>query len=153
MNPNAGKVVLNLAIQMTPGIRKNIAMKSNRIFLTSLLLSPILALTSCESTTGTGALVGAGAGAALGAALGGGRAENIAAGAILGAGTGALAGHLIGRADDRGYYQGRQLPYARSVGRGVVESPYGRHNLINVAGIPHGAVVEDPTTGRYFIRP
>ena len=153
MNPNAGKVFLNLAIQTAPGIRKNIAMKSNRIFLTSLVLSPILALTSCESTTGTGALVGAGAGAALGAALGGGRAENIAAGAILGAGTGALAGHLIGRADDRGYYQGRQLPYARSVGRGVVESPYGRHNLINVAGIPHGAVVEDPTTGRYFIRP
>ena len=128
-------------------------MNSKRIFLTSLFLAPILTLTSCESTTGTGALVGAGAGAALGAALGGGRGENIAAGALLGAGTGALAGHLIGRADDRGYYQGRQLPYARSAGRGVVESPYGRHNLINVSGVPHGAVVEDPTTGRYFIRP
>lgn len=128
-------------------------MNSKRIFLTSLFLAPILTFTSCESTTGTGALVGAGAGAALGAALGRGRAENIAAGAILGAGTGALAGHLIGRADERGYYQGRQLPYARSAGRGVVESPYRPHNLINVAGVPHGAVVEDPTTGRYFIRP
>ncbi len=128
-------------------------MNSKRIFLTSLLLTPVLALTSCESPTGTGALVGAGAGAALGAALGGGQGRNIAAGAILGAGTGALAGHLIGRADNRGYYQGRQLPYARSAGRGVVESPYRPHNLINVAGVPHGAVVEDPTTGRYFIRP
>ncbi len=128
-------------------------MNSKRIYLTSLFLVPILTLTSCESTTGTGALVGAGAGAALGAALGRGRAENIAAGAILGAGTGALAGHLVGHADNRGYYQGRQLPYARSAGRGVVESPYRPHNLINVAGVPHGAVVEDPTTGRYFIRP
>ncbi len=128
-------------------------MNSKRIFLTSLLLTPVLALTSCESTTATGALVGAGAGAALGAALGGGKGRNIAAGAILGAGTGALAGHLIGHADNRGYYEGRQLPYGRSVGRGVVESPYRPHNLINVAGIPHGAVVEDPTTGRYFIRP
>lgn len=128
-------------------------MNSTRIFVTSLFLIPALVLTSCESTTATGALVGAGAGAALGAALGGGKGRNIAAGAILGAGTGALAGHLIGHADNRGYYQGRQLPYARSVGRGVVESPYRPHNLINVAGIPHGAVVEDPTTGRFFIRP
>ena len=128
-------------------------MKPNRIFITSILLAPILTLASCESTTGTGALVGAGAGAALGAALGGGRGENIAAGAILGAGTGALAGHLIGRADNRGYYDGRPLPYARSVGRGVVESPYRPHNRINVAGIPSGSVVEDPTVGKYFIRP
>jgi hypothetical protein len=128
-------------------------MKLNRIAITSLLLTPILALTSCESTTGTGALVGAAGGAALGAALGGGRAENIAAGAILGAGTGALAGHLIGRADSRGYYQGRALPYARPAGRGVVRSPYRPNHLISVAGIPSGAVVEDPTTGRYFIRP
>jgi hypothetical protein len=128
-------------------------MNSTRIFLTSLVLTPVLALSSCQSPTGTGALVGAGAGAALGAALGGGKGRNIAAGAILGAGTGALAGHLIGHADDRGYYQGRQLPYGRPAGRGIVESPYRPHNLINVAGIPHGAVVEDPTTGRYFIRP
>ena len=128
-------------------------MKLNRIALTSLFLAPILTLNSCQSTAGTGALVGAAGGAALGAALGRGRAENIAAGAILGAGTGALAGHLIGRADDRGYYDGRALPYARPAGRGVVESPYRPNNLINVAGIPRGSVVEDPTTGRYFIRP
>jgi hypothetical protein len=128
-------------------------MKTSRIFLTSILLTPILALTSCESNTGTGALVGAAGGAALGGLLGGGKGRNIAAGAILGAGTGALAGHLIGRADDRGYYRGQRLPYGRSAGRNVVESPYRPYNLINVGGIPRGSVVEDPTTGRYFIRP
>ncbi len=128
-------------------------MNSKRIFLTSLVLTPVLALTSCQSPAGTGALVGAGAGAALGAALGGGRGRNIAAGAILGAANGAIIGHIIGHADDRGYYEGRQLPYGRRVDHGVVESPYPPHTLINVAGIPHGAVVEDPTTGRYFIRP
>ena len=131
----------------------NSPMKSNRIFITSLLLAPILALNSCESTTGTGALVGAAGGAALGGLLGGGKGRNIAAGAILGAGTGALVGHLVGHADNRGYYQGRPLPYARPAGRGVVESPYRPYNLISVAGVPRGAVVEDPTTGRYFIRP
>ena len=128
-------------------------MKNHRIFITSLLLTPILAFTSCESTTGTGALVGAAGGAALGGLLGGGKGRNIAAGAILGAGTGALAGHLIGHADHRGYYEGRQLPYGRAAGYGVVESPYRPYNLINVSGVPHGTVVEDPTNGRYFIRP
>ena len=128
-------------------------MKLDRIALTSLLLAPILAMSSCESPTATGAIAGAAGGAALGGLLGHGRGSNIAAGAILGAGTGALVGHLVGRADNRGYYEGQPLPYARPAGRGVVESPYRPHNLINVAGIPHGAVVEDPTTGRYFIRP
>lgn len=128
-------------------------MKTNRISITSLMLIPILAFTSCESDTGTGALVGAGGGAALGGLLGGGRGSNVAAGAILGAGAGALAGHLIGRADGRGRYEGRQLPYGRSAGSGAVESPYRPYNLINVSGIPRGAVVEDPTNGRYFIRP
>ena len=128
-------------------------MKPNRIFITSLLLIPILAFTSCESDTGTGALVGAAGGAALGGLLGGGRGRNVAAGAILGAGTGALAGHLVGQADRRGYYEDRQLPYGRPAGYGVVESPYRPYNLINVSGLPRGAVVEDPTNGRYFIRP
>jgi len=128
-------------------------MNHSRIALTSLCLLPVLAFTSCESPTGTGALAGAAGGAALGGLLGGGRGRNIAAGAILGAGTGALVGHLVGHADDRGYYEGRRLPYGRSAGPGVAESPYPPYNLIDVRGIPHGAVVEDPTTGRYFIRP
>jgi hypothetical protein len=128
-------------------------MKHTRIAITSLCLLPVLALTSCESPTGTGALAGAAGGAALGGLLGGGRGRNIAAGAILGAGTGALIGHSIGHANDRGYYEGRRLPYGRSAGRGIVESPYRPYNLIDVRGIPHGAVVEDPTTGGRFIRP
>jgi len=128
-------------------------MNHTRIFITSLVLTPLLAFTSCESTTGTGALVGAAGGAALGGLLGGGKGRNVAAGAILGAGTGALVGHLVGHADDRGYYEGRHLPYGRSAGHGVVESPYRPYNLIDVHGVPHGAVVEDPTNGRYFIRP
>jgi hypothetical protein len=128
-------------------------MKHIRIALISAALAPILALTSCESTTGTGALAGAAGGAALGALLGHGKGRNIAAGAILGAGTGALIGHAIGHADDRGYYEGRRLPYGRYVGRGLCESPYYPHNVIDVRGIPPGAVVEDPTTGGRFIRP
>jgi hypothetical protein len=128
-------------------------MKPIQVILTTVLITPVLALTSCESTTGTGALVGAAGGAALGGLLGGGKGRNIAAGAILGAGTGALAGHLIGRADERGYYGNRKLPYGRAVSRTTVESPYRPYNLINVAGIPRGSVVEDPTTGGRFIRP
>src|SRR5436309_15492377 len=99
-------------------------MKHSRIVLTSLILAPALMLTSCESTTGTGALAGAGAGAILGSALGHGRRGNVLAGAAAGAAAGALAGHLIGHADDRGYYEGRHLPYGRYVEPGLVESPY-----------------------------
>jgi hypothetical protein len=65
----------------------------------------------------------------------------------------ALPGHLIGHADEHGNYDGRPLPYARPVDRGVVESPYRPNNRINVEKFPRGSVVEDPTTGRYFIRP
>lgn len=128
-------------------------MKHIRIVLTSLTLAPVLALTSCESPEGRGALIGAGGGAALGALLGHGKGSNIAAGALLGAGAGALAGHLLGRPDDRGYYEGRRLPYGRALGHGLVESPYEPYNTIDTRGIPHGSVVEDPTTGGRFIKP
>lgn len=128
-------------------------MKPTRIALTSLTLASALVFTSCESTTGTGALAGAGAGAILGHALGHGRGNNVLAGAAAGAAVGALAGHLIGHADDRGYYEGRRLPYGRYAGRGLAESPYQPHNLVDVRGIPSGAVVEDPSTGGRFICP
>lgn len=128
-------------------------MKNIRIVLTSLTLAPVLALTSCDSPEGRGALIGGGGGAALGALLGHGRGNNIAAGAILGAGAGALAGHVLGRPDDRGYYEGRHLPYGRPLGHGLVESPYRPYNVIDTRGIPRGAVVEDPTTGGRFIKP
>jgi hypothetical protein len=128
-------------------------MKSIRIALASLILVPAMMLTSCDSPTGKGAVAGAAGGALLGALLGHGRPNNILAGAALGAGTGALIGHAIGRADDRGYYNGEQLPYGRSLGGGLVESPYRPYNTIDTRGIPHGAVVEDPTTGGRFVKP
>lgn len=122
-----------------------------------LLLCPVLAttslFTSCESPTATGAVAGAGAGALIANAHGYGR-RGIIHGAAVGAATGALIGHIIGHSDRRGYYDGRELPYGRLVGRrGYVESPYRPHNLIDVRGIPRGAVVEDPSTGRHFILP
>lgn len=128
-------------------------MKHIRIVLTSIAIAPVLALTSCDTPEGNGALIGAGGGAALGALLGNGRGNNIAAGALLGAGAGALAGHVFGRADDRGYYEGERLPYGTSRGNGIVRSPYRPYNLIDTRGIPHNSVIEDPTTGRRFIKP
>ena len=128
-------------------------MKSIHIALTSLALVPAMLLTSCDSPAGKGAVAGAAGGALLGAALGRGRPGNIVAGAALGAATGALIGHAIGRADDRGYYEGEQYPYGRALGGGLVESPYRPYNTIDTRGIPHGAVIEDPTTGGRFIKP
>jgi hypothetical protein len=107
--------------------------------------------TGCESPAANGALAGAGAGALTGAMIGGPRATILGAG--IGAATGALIGHEIGRARDDGYYDGRQLPYGRWLGHGMVESPYPPHNVIDTRGIPHGAVVEDPSTGGRFIKP
>jgi hypothetical protein len=41
----------------------------------------------------------------------------------------------------------------RSETPGYVYSPYGRHNLIDVRGIPQGALVKDPSTGGIFRKP
>jgi hypothetical protein len=114
---------------------------------------PLFALTSCDTPEGKGAVYGAAGGAALGALLGHGHGNNVAAGALLGAGTGALIGHLVGRADDRGYYEGQQLPYGEALGHGMVRSPYEPYNVIDTRGIPRDSVVEDPTTGGRFIKP
>ena len=89
-----------------------------------------LALNSCETATGTGALVGAGTGALIGAAI---------------------------DADQRGYYEGHEAgyySYGRRTGRpGIVRSPYPPHSLVDVRGIPRGALVRDPATGRPFRKP
>ena len=108
-------------------------------------------ITGCESPAANGALAGAGAGALTGALIGGPRAAILGAG--IGAATGALIGHAIGQARDDGYYEGHQLPYGRPLGHGLVESPYPPNNAIDTRGIPHGAVVEDPSTGGRFIKP
>ncbi len=127
-------------------------MKRKPIVCTSLALVTAFALTSCETPEGTGAAAGAGFGALIGG-LATGKAKYAAIGAASGAAAGALLGHVIGRADERGYYGGRSYPYGRSLGRGYVESPYSPYNVIDTRGIPHGAIVEDPSTGGRFIKP
>jgi predicted small secreted protein len=124
-------------------------MKTSTLVFTSLSLAAMLGLSACDTPEGIGAMAGAGAGAIIGGTHG----HHALEGAAIGAASGALLGHLIGRADSRGYYEGERLPYGRRVGRGLVESPYRPHNLVDTRGIPHGAVVEDPSTGGRFINP
>jgi len=116
-----------------------------------------LGLSSCETypgyATGTGAAIGAASGALIGAGAHGGR------GAAIGAGAGLLAGALVGAAIDaenaRNYHAPPGgYPYAESTGTpGYVYSPYGNHAVIDVRGIPSGAMVRDPSTGGIFLRP
>jgi hypothetical protein len=119
-------------------------------FVAGLLLL-CTAISGCESPAANGALAGAGAGALTGGLINGGRGALIGAG--IGAATGAIIGHAIGQARDDGYYNGQQLPYGRRMGHGMVQSPYPPYNIIDTRGIPHGAVVEDPSTGGKFIKP
>jgi hypothetical protein len=119
----------------------------------SLLIS--FALSSCDTPTGYGAGWGAATGALIGAAATG-HAEGAAVGAGIGAATGALIGASV-EADHYGYYRGRAVddyPYAEpSDRRGFVYSPYRPHNTVDVRGIPHGALVRDPSTGEIFRKP
>lgn len=114
-----------------------------------------LALSSCDTPTGQGA----GFGAATGAIIGGAATGNLrgaAIGAGIGAGTGALIGASI-EADQNGYYEGHEVgyyPYGRSTGtRGLLRSPYPPHSIVDVRGVPRGALVRDPSSGRIFRRP
>ncbi len=128
---------------------KNLPVKS-----VALLLVASFTFSACESPAGQGAIAGAALGSAIGAASSGRHfGRNVGRGALIGAGAGALLGHILGHADERGYYGGNRLPYARSLGGGMVESPYYPHNVIDTRGIPHGAVVEDPSTGGRFVKP
>ncbi len=112
-----------------------------------------LALSSCETPVGQGAGIGAASGALIGAGAAGGR------GAAIGAGAGLLAGALVGAAiqsdQERNYHAPPGgYPYARPAGTpGYVYSPYGQHNVIDVRGVPNGALVRDPSTGGVFRRP
>ena len=113
-----------------------------------------LALSSCETPTGQGAGIGAATGALIGAAATG-DARGAAIGAGIGAGTGALIGAAV-EADQRGYYEGHPssyYPYGRRVGGGRVQSPYPPNAIVDVRGIPQGALVRDPASGRVFRKP
>lgn len=122
----------------------------------SLIGVPLIAsfgITGCE-TPGRTSLLGAGVGAAAAAATG--------HSPLRGAGIGAGAGYLVGRLaqherrryDEEGYYEGRgRYPYGRRLGSSLVRSPHYPYNTIDVRGIPRGAAVVDPSTGRTFINP
>src|SRR5438270_9255054 len=114
-----------------------------------------LSFNSCDTPTGAGAGYGAAAGAIIGAA-----ATGHARGAAIGAASGAAAGALIGAAIQED--QARQYgpvpqggyPWAERSGTpGLVISPYYPHRLVDVRGIPHGALVRDPSTSGLFRRP
>ena len=117
-----------------------------------------LGVTSCQTyppgqATGLGAGIGAVSGALIGGGAAGGR------GAAIGAGAGLLAGALVGAAIDadaaRNYHAPPGgYPYAQPTQTpGYVISPYGRHNMIDVRGVPQGAMVRDPSTGGIFRNP
>ncbi len=130
-------------------------MKKNIFLVTSSLALISMALTSCDTPTGQGAGWGAVTGAVLGAAATG-NVRGAAVGALIGAHTGALIGSTV-ELDERGYYDGHPrdyYPYARPTDtRGVVQSPYPPYALVDVRGIPHGALVHDSTSGRVFRKP
>lgn len=126
-------------------------MKKTRLVCGGAVLSLALAFSACETPEGQGAAYGGAAGAAIGG-IAGGSIRSTAIGAAAGMATGALIGHAVAQSND-GHYQGRSLPYGRYVGPGLVKSPYYPYSVIDVRGIHRGAVVEDPTTGRLFVRP
>lgn len=132
----------------------------------SLALLGAFTFTGCE-TTGQSALAGAATGAAIGGLLHGSGSDALA-GAAIGAGAGALIGHVAKRERERAYDSGyddargyrddrsysRSYPVGSRTSRyGLVRSPYGNRNLIDVTGIPRGAKVVDPSTDRIFINP
>ena len=129
-------------------------MKRHCIPAVSAALLTIFAFSSCETPVGQGA----GFGAATGAIIGG-AATGRVRGAAIGAGAGALAGALIGAAiqeDQARYYHAPPggYPFAQPTGTpGYVYSPYGQHNIIDVRGVPPGALVRDPSTGGVFRKP
>ena|ERR1700722_17490008 len=79
------------------------------------LLCSTIVLTSCETNTGTGALVGAGGGAIIGGAVGG--WGGAAIGGAIGAGTGALIGYSMDQ-HDRDVMESRSPHTLRKIDQG-----------------------------------
>jgi predicted small secreted protein len=130
-------------------------MKRNLFAVVSGIALSSFILSSCDTPTGAGAGYGAAAGAIIGGAATG-NARAAAIGAAAGAATGALVGHAI--QEDRARAYGPPPPGGYPVARwsgtpGLVVSPYPPHRLVDVRGIPRGAMVRDPSTGGIFIRP
>jgi Glycine zipper len=129
-------------------------MKKHFLPAVSAAVLTTFTFSSCETPVGQGAGIGAATGAIIGAA-----ATGHARGAAIGAGAGALAGALIGAAveeDQARYYHAPPggYPFAQPTGTpGYVYSPYPPHNMIDVRGVPPGALVRDPSTGGVFRKP
>lgn len=140
----------------------------NRLIpIVSLSLLTAFTFSGCD-TPGESALLGAATGAAVGGLLHG-RGDQALVGAAIGAGTGYLVGKAVQHErrrsyEDRSYddryqrddyaYDRERYPVARPTGRyGLVTSPYYPYNRIDVRGIPSGAQVQDPSTGKIFINP
>jgi len=154
-------------------------MQKITVLALTLAMSSSSLLTSCETAAGTGALVGAGVGGIIGNNTNNGGATRTAVGAGLGALAGALAGSVYDErkrekygdrrsVDDREYdeddsdrrevrtYSSRETryPYAEPTRyEGYVRSPYRPNNIIDVRGIPRGALVVDPSVDRPFRNP
>ena len=131
------------------------SMKAIPFTLVSVAALSSLVLSSCDTPVGQGA----GAGAAAGAIIGGAATGHVR-GAAIGAAAGAAAGALIGAAveEDQAARYGPPppggYPMADWSGRpGLVISPYPPHRLVDVRGIPHGALVRDPSTDGIFVKP
>ena len=130
-------------------------MKRIKLLIVSLLGFGSLALTSCDTATGTGAGWGAATGAVLGAAVTG-DVEGAVVGAVVGANTGALIGASIDEAEAMRYGPRPRggYPYARRTNTpGFYQSPYPPHQIYNLRGIPHGALVDDRVGGGVFRKP
>jgi hypothetical protein len=122
----------------------------------SLVALAAMNLNSCDTPTGTGAAAGAGAGAIIGNIAGRGGVRSTLIGAGIGAATGALIGHAVEEDQARRYGPEPEggYPWARWSGTpGLVISPYPPHRLVDVRGIPRGALVRDSSTGGIFRRP
>lgn len=128
----------------------------------SLGLCTVLAFTGCE-TSGQSTMAGAAAGAAIGGLLHG-RGRDAFHGAAIGAGAGYLLGKLVqnerryayerGYDDARGYHREPRYPYGRFTDEpGIVRSPYRPYHLIDVRGIPPGALVIDSSCEKIFVNP
>ena len=133
----------------------NHIMKRNCLGVVSLVALAALTLNSCDTPVGEGAGSGAAAGAIIGAAATG-RVRDAAIGAAAGAAAGALIGAAIEEDEARRYGPVPEggYPFARWSGTpGLVISPYPPHRLVDVRGIPRGALVRDPSSGGIFRRP
>ncbi len=130
-------------------------MKKHQLLILSAAALSALSLASCDTYVGQGAGYGAATGAVVGAAATG-TVRGAAAGAAIGAGTGALVGAAISEQEAARYGpppQGGYVVAQWSSSPGFVQSPCPPHRLVDVRGVPRGALVRDPSSGCIFRRP